>query len=113
MSQSSPEAVNRTVADVIARATTDEDFRAALVADPRGVLVAAGVELPDGLEVRVLENSAAHTHFVLPSAGELGDEILAGAAGGSTVGSASSIGTASTLMSCVGCGSSAGTAGSA
>jgi hypothetical protein len=102
----------RIAADVYARTMTDPEFKAQFIADPAAVLSAAGVEVPEGLTIKVLENSSTTVHVILPDPEAMTDELLAAASGGSTAGSAS---TASTLG--CSCGpsttSSAGSAGSA
>jgi hypothetical protein len=55
-----------TLGNVIAKAWTDEDFKQALMRDPRAAIEAEGVCLPEGLEVRVLENSDSVFNLVLP-----------------------------------------------
>lgn len=71
---------------IIARAWRDPAFKAKLIADPKSALKEAGVSVPAGLTVSVLENSTTHVHFVLPPkpSGELTDESLDKAAGGHT-----------------------------
>jgi hypothetical protein len=96
----------RIAADVFARTMTDPEFKAQFIADPAAVLSAAGVEVPEGLTIKVLENSSTTVHVVLPDPEAMTDELLAAASGGSTAGSA---GTMSTAL----CSGSAGTAGSA
>jgi hypothetical protein len=68
---------------VIARCWTDPAFKARLLADPVAVLREDGVEVPDGLQVKVLENTQAVQHWVLPSPPrDVSDAELAQAAGG-------------------------------
>jgi hypothetical protein len=69
---------------VIARAWTDSSFKARLLADPRAALAEAGLSLPAGIKVQVLEDTATLTHLVIrqrPS-GALSDEDLRRVAGG-------------------------------
>ena len=102
----------RIAADVFARAMTDSEFKAQFIADPAAVLTAAGVEVPEGLTIKVVENSSTTFHVGLPDPEAVSDELLAAASGGSTAGTASSAGTAacSTVPGTLG---TAGTAGSA
>ena len=102
----------RIAADVYARTMTDPEFKAQFIADPAAVLSAAGVEVPEGLTIKVVENSSTTFHVVLPDPEAVSDELLAAASGGST---ASTAGTASTFScSCIpGTMGTAGTAGSA
>jgi len=71
-------------AKVIAKAWRDPSFKAKLIADPQSILKQAGVSIPAGVTVKVVENTATHLHFVLPSkpTGKLSDEALDAAAGG-------------------------------
>ena len=69
---------------VIAKAWRDPAFRAKLLADPQGTLRQAGVSIPAGMTVQVVENTGTHFHFVLPArpSEALTDEALDKAAGG-------------------------------
>lgn len=69
---------------VVARAWRDPAFKAKLLADPHTVLKEAGVALPSGVTVKVVENTGAQVHLVLPPkpAGELSDDALDKVAGG-------------------------------
>jgi hypothetical protein len=95
---------------VVARAWTDDDFKARLLAEPDEVLRENGIDLKPGTEVRVVQNTDKVIHVGLPPRpqDELSDEALETVAGGgstaSTAGSAGTVGT----FSCP-----AGTAGSA
>jgi hypothetical protein len=50
----------------LARATNDPAFRMRLIADPIKALREAGVVVPDGVTVRIHENTDREVHFVLP-----------------------------------------------
>jgi hypothetical protein len=52
--------------EVIAKAWSDPDFKARLKADPISVLRAAGVPIPKGKRLVVVENTADVMHMVLP-----------------------------------------------
>jgi hypothetical protein len=71
---------------VVAQAWTDEAFKQRLLAEPKTVLAEQGVELPAGLEVRVMEDTEQLHHLVLPprpaGEGELSEDQLGRAAGG-------------------------------
>ena len=69
---------------VVARAWRDPAFKAKLIADPQAVLREAGMALPAGATVKVVENTSTHRHFVLPPkpVGQLSDEALDEVAGG-------------------------------
>ena len=103
----------RIAADVYARTMTDPEFKAQFIADPAAVLTAAGVEVPEGLTIKVVENSSSTFHVVLPDPEAVTDELLAAASGGSSASTASTAGTAacSTLPGTMGTVGSAGSAG--
>lgn len=69
---------------VLARAVTDEAFRAALLADTSGTLKAQGFEIPEGIEIKAVEDTPAQLHLVLPPMlpEELSDEELEAINGG-------------------------------
>jgi hypothetical protein len=68
---------------VLSKAQKDADFRKKLVSDPRGVLRAAGLKIPDSMQVKVVEDSANSRTLVLPPpAGELSEAELEAVAGG-------------------------------
>jgi hypothetical protein len=75
---------------MINRSMEDEEFRQRLLDDPKGTIEQElGSRLPEGVEVRVLEESAQTIYLVLPSAsplgqGELSDQELEAVAGGGT-----------------------------
>ncbi len=68
---------------LVAEAWTDDGLKARLLEDPAGVLREYGVEVPFGVELRVVEDTPEIRHLVLPPspAGELADEELACSAG--------------------------------
>ena len=53
------------VATVVDRAMSDPAFRQQLLASPAATLQSAGVEVPQGVEVRAVENSASLANLVL------------------------------------------------
>jgi hypothetical protein len=63
---------------LVARAWTDESLKARLLEDPATVLRENGIEVPFDTEVRVLEDTPAVQHLVLPRSpdGDLADEEL-------------------------------------
>src|SRR5262249_51776509 len=63
---------------VIARAWRDPAFKAQLLADPVAALKQAGIPVPDGMTVKVVEDTNTQVHLVLPPkpVGELSDEAL-------------------------------------
>ncbi len=62
---------------VVTRALQDDAFRERLVADPAATLAAEGVALPEGVTVKVIEDTESVRHLVLPAAARaLADEEL-------------------------------------
>jgi len=60
---------------LIQRSLEDDDFRQRLLDDPKGAVEQElGSALPEGVDVRVLEESADTIYLVLPSASPLGRE---------------------------------------
>jgi len=52
---------------VIGQAMSDPAFRKRLLADPAGTLRGAGVEVPEGVTIEVVEDTATQVHLVLPN----------------------------------------------
>ena len=76
---------------LVQRSLQDEDFRQRLLADPKGTVEQElGRRLPEGVRVRVVQESADTIYLVLPSASALGegeeisDEALEAVAGGAS-----------------------------
>jgi hypothetical protein len=65
---------------IVAQVWADEDFKQRFLDNPRGVLAEYGIETPEGVDLRVVEDTPEVRHFVLPPppAEELTDEPLAG-----------------------------------
>ena len=60
---------------IVQRSMEDEEFRQRLLDDPRGTMEQElGSALPEGLEVRVVEESADTIYLVLPGASAPGDQ---------------------------------------
>jgi hypothetical protein len=77
---------------LVQRSLEDDSFRQRLLDDPKGTIEQElGSRLPEGVEVRVVEESADTIYLVLPSAsplgegGELSDEALESVAGGDVI----------------------------
>lgn len=51
---------------VIAKAWSDEKFRAKLRANPAGVLAEEGISVPAGTNVKLVEDTEHTAHIVLP-----------------------------------------------
>ena len=98
----------------------DPELRARVASEPEAVLAERGMEMPAGVEIRVLANTDDTYYLAFPPDPNvaLGDEMLDQVAGGKTVssagsaGSASTAGTACTTVSTAGSASSVGSAGS-
>jgi hypothetical protein len=69
-------------AKVIAQAWSDQDYKQRLIDNPAGALAAAGAEVPDGVQLRVVEDSDTLRHLVQPGEGEIDEEDLERVAGG-------------------------------
>ena len=84
MSQTDHDKATAAHGKIIARAWRDPAFKAKLMADPHGVLEEAGLQVRDGVTVKVVENTDTHHHLVLPPkpSGELSDAELDKVAGG-------------------------------
>jgi hypothetical protein len=73
------------LAKVIAQAWSDEDYKQRLVDDPAGALAEAGAGVPEGVQLRVVEDTDTLKHLVLPTApgdGEIDEEDLERVSGG-------------------------------
>jgi hypothetical protein len=80
IAQTTPVSQERLWSQLIARVWSDDDFKQRLMVDPRGVLAEFGIEVPEGTDINVVEDTARVRHLVLPPspANELTDEDLAG-----------------------------------
>ena len=69
---------------VIAKAWSDAEFKARLLADPAAVAAAEGIALPAGLTLKVHENGGGVLHLVLPEkpSDQLSDTELDSLVGG-------------------------------
>jgi hypothetical protein len=81
------EDVNKQWSQVVAKAWTDASFKKQLLADPVAALKASGLDVPRGLQVKVVENTDQVLHLVLPAKprGEISEEDLERVAGGISV----------------------------
>ena len=74
------------LAELFAACWKDEALKARFMADPKAVLAEHGMNVPDGMDVKVVENADNCVHITMPVAPEghqsLSDEELTGAAGG-------------------------------
>ena len=63
--------------EIIKKAQSDKDFKKALVDNPKEALGQLGVQVPEDVEVKVVEESAKVVYMVLPvNPDELTDEQL-------------------------------------
>ena len=76
-----------TLQELQLRAATDEDFRSALKSDPRGTLTKEGINVPDGVDVEIVEATDKKLPIVIPPAtdGEISEEALDQVAGGTII----------------------------
>lgn len=70
------------VGEIIAKAWADPAFKERLLADATAVLREEGVVVPEGVEVRAVENTETVFHLVIPPVQALGDDALQSIAGG-------------------------------
>ena len=74
------------LASLFAACWKDEALKARFMADPKAVLAEYDMPVPDGMDVKVVENADNCVHITMPAPpsghGELSDEELSNAAGG-------------------------------
>ena len=74
------------MAELFAACWKDEALKARFMSDPKAVLAERGIDVPDNIDVNVVENSDNTVHITMPKAPaetmDFSDEELAGAAGG-------------------------------
>ena len=58
---------SKKMAQVIAKAWADEDFKGRLLGDPRKVLAENGIALPEGIDVKAVENTDKVFYLVIPA----------------------------------------------
>ncbi len=61
------EIIQKTYGKLVAKAWTDADFKATLLADTKTVFRDHDIEVPDGLDVCIVENSETKRYFILPA----------------------------------------------
>lgn len=84
MSESKQE-LSKAWARAVAKAWADEEYKRRLLTDPQAVAAEEGVPLPEGLTLKVVENTASTMHLVLPahpnaSVGIVGGDVRISAA---------------------------------
>jgi hypothetical protein len=80
-----PEEQFRKINKIIAKSWQDDEFKARLVADPTASLRQEGVEIPPGVEMRVVADTDSVRYLRLPlkpSTEELSDQQLTQVVGG-------------------------------
>ncbi len=79
-----PEEMEKKMGQLVAKAWADEDFKRKLIANPKEIYKEFEIDVPEGIEVKVVENTDKVFHFVLPPkpSDELSDEALDGVSGG-------------------------------
>ena len=72
------------MADLFTACWKDDALKGRFMADPKGVLKEHGLSVPDGIDVKVVENADDCVHITLPKrpSDDLSDEDLEAAAGG-------------------------------
>ena len=74
------------LADLFAACWKDETLKQRFMSDPKAVLAEYGMDVPDGMDVNVVENTDTTVHITMPAppsgAMDLSDEELSNAAGG-------------------------------
>ena len=74
------------MAQLFAACWKDEALKARFMSDPKAVLAEHGFDVPDNIDVNVVENSDNTVHVTMPKtpseANQLSDEELSAAAGG-------------------------------
>ena len=53
-------------AKVVERAWSDDAYKARLLGDANAVLAEAGISIPEGIKVKVVENTESLAHVILP-----------------------------------------------
>ena len=74
------------LASLFAACWKDEALKARFMSDPKAVLAEYDMDVPDGMDVKVVENADNCVHITMPAppsgSNELSDEELSSAAGG-------------------------------
>ena len=81
------------LAELFAACWEDDALKARFMSDPKAVLAEYDMPVPDGMDVKVVENADNCVHITMPMApggNDLSDEELSAAAGGNSFGPAAS-----------------------
>jgi hypothetical protein len=80
-----PQDFSKKIAQLTARAWSDDAFKKRLLSDPMSVAKEYDIPVPPGSQIRIVEDTPTVRHFILPPkppAEELSDEMLEQVAGG-------------------------------
>ena len=58
---------NTNLAKLFANCWKDEALKARFMSDPKADLAEYGMSVPDGMDVKVIENGDSHVHITLPA----------------------------------------------
>lgn len=84
-----PEEFEKAYDKLVAKAWEDDAFKAEFLADPRKVFKDYGIDVPDGVNINIAEDTPDTVNFILPlgpADGELEDSELESVAGAFTMG---------------------------
>ena len=73
------------LAQLFAACWKDEALKARFMADPRAVLAEYDMAVPDGIDVKVVENADDCVHITMPAPPDMSDDELSNAAGGYSI----------------------------
>jgi hypothetical protein len=78
------------LAALFAACWKDEALKARFMSDPKAVMAEHGIDVPDGVDVNVVENTDTSVNITMPAgptdAADLSDEELGNVAGGVSLG---------------------------
>ena len=60
----------------VAKAWADDDYKKRLISDSATVLKEEGIDVPEGMEIKVVENTQALFYMVLPAAPDAADGVI-------------------------------------
>jgi len=60
----------------VAKAWADDDYKKRLISDSATVLKDEGIDVPEGMEIKVVENTQALFYMVLPAAPDAADGMI-------------------------------------
>lgn len=79
----SQDTFSQTLQRIVSKCWSDASYKTRLLADPAGVFKAEGLPMPEGVELRVLEDTDQTVHLVIPARPHaLPEEALDAVAGG-------------------------------